>query len=321
MPNTDPRFRLQERLKREYIAANKASQDLEEEDDEEFEDLLNADGKRLKNVLKKTGDLEDDSDDSDDDYYGERVRYPYISYYAVLMHHLQYGGKKEEEEEEDSTLPMATGVQQQSNLKAKATPPPGSQTAPVPSKPVATPVKAASSVPASTNDFRASPTAGPSGSALLAKRATSSPKRTNVSLSRANPPSGRAMSPLAGEGARAASPPAPKSIAPANAATINAKKRKEAPTGQSTISEVAPAAKKTKPSAPAPSGSVPVPTAQDLINFLNEHGGKVTTKAVAKKFGTKDSPQVKAALVELVKQVGTMKSIENVQYIILKSSQ
>ena len=62
----------QERLKREYIAANKAGNDEASDDDDDFEDMLNADGKKLKDVLKKVGDLDDESDE-DEDYYGKRV--------------------------------------------------------------------------------------------------------------------------------------------------------------------------------------------------------------------------------------------------------
>ncbi|KAG8901273.1 hypothetical protein FRB99_005422 [Tulasnella sp. 403] len=322
--------RTQERLKREYMAANKLGNgEIEDDDDDlDFEDLLNADGKRLKNVLRKAGEF-DDSDDDDDDYYGKR-----------------YGVKKEEE---DTSLPMATGVQEQPRKVPKQSPVPPKPSAATtssamvvdsqqstsnpggstPSKAVRTPpVEYSGSAP--NPQSRATSPPVPSGSAFVAMRATS-PKRTNLPLSRGSTPAAaRVGSPLA-QGARAASPSTP-AVVPANAATVNAKKRKDAPTASSTSLQSGTAAAAPSPGGPvtkkkklSPDNSttiqhpsIPIPTVADVVQFIQSNGGKVSAKDLALRFKTKDSKEVKNALIALVKQIGKMEGVDGTQYVTLK---
>ncbi|KAG8951331.1 hypothetical protein FRC03_012579 [Tulasnella sp. 419] len=337
----------QERLKREYKAANQLKDSfVDDDEDEEFEDLLNEDGKRMKDVLKKMGnkEYEDESDDEDSDYYSKR-----------------YGDEKKEEPQPEQ--PMLSGVRVQAAPTATPKAPVKAKT-PVPSgTPGATtvaPLQPSSNTLARTDGTPHPPRAGSpsSGAALVAMRATS-PKVRGPSRA-SSPQAGhqRATSPLAPGSVNRAGSPA-NGLTPANAATSNAKKRKAgegsptppstqlAATSISTTSGSIPGTpsgdaqpmkkkKKTDTSNPqgAPSPSAgegssatpatpaghrpPFPTIQSVIAFIEEKGGKVTANEIAIKFRTKDSAERKATLISLIKQLCTMVKEEGTQKVVLK---
>jgi len=303
----------------------------------DFEEMLNSDGKRLKDVLKKSGEFDDESDE-EEDYYGKR-----------------YGAKKEVDE--DITLPMATGVQDQPRKGSKvvgaanASKPasdlsgsksmdidPTVRSTPPPSTTIGklnpnTILSKEYSLPSGAGhpSSRAASPAAPSGAALVAMRATS-PKRPHLPLSRATSPTGgRALSPLAGDGNRGGLSLSA-AIAPANAATVDAKKAKDVhhkshlhpaspvpaqnpPTSSSNGGVV----KKIKTGNSTAQSTIPIPTQGEVIQFIRSSGGRVSAKDLAVRFKTKDSKDVKVTLINLVKQVGKMEAGEDkAQYVTLK---
>ncbi|KAG8889641.1 hypothetical protein FRB98_003444 [Tulasnella sp. 332] len=328
MAEDEEEKRTQDRLKKEWIAANKAGEEGLDDSDDDL-DLsgvasLNEDGKRVMKSLVKNEGYDDDSESDDEDGYAKR-----------------YGVKKEPKED-DTLMTMATGVQEQVHKVRKppvpapdpkpAAPPTPATTArpspPVPTSSTANPPSSSrnsvppvdfKSRPAGQPASRAVSPAAPSGSAVVAMRATS-PKRSNAPLGRATSPlagSGRAGSPLAGPSSaggsgHATSPPATP-VSQANAATINAKKRKDPPAASGTPGPSATAA--AAPTATAAPGGpvakkkkveVKMPTAEDVVEFIRSKGGAVTAKDLALRFKTKDNPTLKMTLIGLVKQVAKM---------------
>ncbi|KAG9032966.1 hypothetical protein FRB95_000714 [Tulasnella sp. JGI-2019a] len=326
MAEDEEEKRTQDRLKKEWIAANKAGEEALDDSDDDLDlsgvATLNEDGKRVMKSLVKNEGYDDGSDSEDEDQYAKR-----------------YGVKKEPKDD-DALTTMASGVQEQAHKIRKPPPTPDVKPA-IPSTParpsapgatsstVKPPSASRNSVPpvdyksrpAGQPASRAASPAAPSGSAIVAMRATS-PKRPNAPLGRATSPlagNGRAGSPLAGPSAggsgRAASPPAATPVSQANAATINAKKRKDPPAGPVTAAPVASGSPTSAAAAAAAAGGpaakkkkvdVKMPTAEDVVEFIRSKGGAVTAKDLALRFKTKDNAALKMTLIGLVKQVAKM---------------
>ncbi|KAH7914352.1 hypothetical protein BJ138DRAFT_1079736 [Hygrophoropsis aurantiaca] len=287
----------EERLKREYKAANKQRDGQIDESDDDLDDSqLTQEGKSLKKLMR---DLEKNmAYDSDD----ERKN-PYAS--------------SDESEEEPPVVTDEPAIQQQpQQVKSRASSPNASQ--PAPTRTQNTP--ASGSRPTSP-----APPSGLGGHSVVAKRATSpkAPKLKSANVSRANSPlsshgaGSRATSPVANSRATSPAVKSPTSPTASNSASLpkpaNKRKATDDPVGsgqpsgsQPNGSTGAPKPKRRKPLPPGPSASGELEENM-LVEWL-QNAAEPTTRNCIRHFTaylTTDAQKSKFAV--LVKQVATMK--------------
>ncbi|KAF8076391.1 transcription initiation factor [Lyophyllum atratum] len=256
--NDEEAKELEERLKREYKAANKLREAGVDESDEEELPGMSKQAKAMQKLIRNR--------EGNDAYESEEEENPYAS-------------SAEEEEEEVPVVSTEPAIQQQPQQ--------------VESRSSSQPPKLGAPRPPSGTDSRAtSPAASPAlgGHSIVAKRATSpkAPKLKSINMSRGNSPLGsratspvtisRATSPVAGTtGSRAGSPTAMKSN--------NKRKADDLGNGipaTNGVNGVAPKPKKRKALAPgAPSVNVPAEQLKVmLIEWLASRPSATTRECI-----------------------------------------
>ncbi|TCD66981.1 hypothetical protein EIP91_000661 [Steccherinum ochraceum] len=282
---------IEERLKKEYKAANKTREGYIDESEEEEDDKpkLSSSHKSMQKLIKKLDNqLQGDDDDDDAD--------PYAS------------GEEESSDEEEPQVQTGPAIQPhepKANSRAGSQGPSGSKT-PTPSQ--APPVKTEST-------SRATSPVPPShgGHSVMAKRATS-PKVPKLKTNGAS----RAGSPLAGAGSRATSPVTPSAPGAGRADSPpapgggdaakagNKRKAMDEPTSPTGGSASAGAPSKPKKRKAAPAGEI---TQQMLVDWLN-NTPNATTKDCIQYFSPylpKEDKHKKQAFADLVKEVAILK--------------
>ncbi|KAI4518835.1 hypothetical protein K525DRAFT_207544 [Schizophyllum commune Loenen D] len=261
---------VEERLKREYIQANKMRDGYIDADDDEMPKKISKSAKRMQRMIRqREGNNAYESDDDEN---------PYAS-------------SEEEESEEEELLPSQAPLTQPPPGQPPTQPPQAPKLATNGAGPVNAPHDSRPGSPVSPT----SPSLG--GHSIVAKRATSPKFKQTV-------PSGsgsRAGSPLAGA-ARGGSPSGGRAGSPVANGQASSNKRKAPEDGQSPTPGAPPRTKKRKHAPLAPLED------RHVIDWLREHD-KVTTRECIQHFTPylKDEG-VKAHFTRLVKEVAQLKA-------------
>ncbi|THV08555.1 Rap30/74 interaction domain-containing protein [Dendrothele bispora CBS 962.96] len=276
---------LEERIKKEYMNANKTREGyIDESEDEDESKPMSKQAKAMQKMLR--------SREGNDAYDSDEEKNPYAS------------SAEEEEEEEPAPVTNEPAVLQQQTAKSGSQPP--AEAADV--KP---PVPASRPPTANDSGSRAtSPTPGLGGHSVVAKRATSpkAPKLKSNNVSRAS-------SPLAGNGSRATSPIAVSPVNPTQQQQNGLQKKRKAeenpasPTSPNGTGP--PKLKKRKPQPPG-GAAVATPTGplEDrlLIEWLKNTPNASTRECIQYFTPYLTDDEKKTRFTALVKEVATLRN-------------
>ncbi|TRM67592.1 hypothetical protein BD626DRAFT_449538 [Schizophyllum amplum] len=264
---------VEERLKREYIQANKAREGYVDADDEEVPQKISKSAKRMQRMIRQR--------EGNDAYDSDEEENPYAS-------------SQDEESEEEELLPSQVPLTQ---------PPPGQP----PSQPTQPPKATTNGAPHDSRPGSPVSPTSPSlgGHSIVAQRATS-PKAMKLKPSTSSGGGSRAGSPLA-SGGRAGSPSAPGGSR-ASSPVVNGQKPSNKRKATDDASPTSPTAANAPPR-PKKRKSAPLEPLEDrqVIKWLQEHD-KVTTRECIQHFTPylKDEA-VKSHFTQLVKEVAQLK--------------